>query len=338
METSKIDQFKEKVLAFWNNLVKKSDEEDIAGMGRERIVVFIVSFILALCLWLMVNLSRDYNLNVELPIKLGSVPEDKALVEKLPKTATVSVTGEGWKLINLYNNPPPINVDVSDSEVNLFDQVQQQMNAMPDINVQKVQPLILNLKLEARSSKQVPIRSRVHITFEDQYGMVGRAKFQPDSITVSGATSLIKNITDWPTDSVSYEDISSNLSRVVKLKDPGELIDLSRNEVIYNARIEQFTEGEAKVNIETRNLPSGRSVSYSPALVTVKFNIPIDEYTNLKKTNPFRAFVNYSQIQTDSTGFVAPQIEQIADTSQYHIDIRSFQPRQVAYFIVLGNQ
>jgi len=337
METSMIDQFKEKLLGFWNNLVKKSDEEDIAGMGRERIVVFIVSFILALCLWLMVNLSRDYNLNVELPIKLGSVPENKALVQKLPHTATVSVTGEGWKLINLYNNPPAIHVNVSDSEVNLFDQVQQQMNAMPDINVQKVQPLIVNLKLEDRVSKPVPIRSRVHITFEDQYGMVGQAKFKPDSITVSGASSLIKNVTDWPTDSVNYEDISSNISRVVKLKEPGELIDLSRNEVIYNVRVEQFTEGEAKVNIETRNLPAGQSVSYSPSAITVKFNIPIDEYTNLDKTNPFRAFVNYSQIQTDSTGFVAPQIEQVTDTTKYHIDIRSFQPRQVAYFIVLGD-
>jgi len=336
MET-KLEQFKNKIFGFWNNLVQKSDEEAIAGLGRERLVVFIVSFILALCLWLMVNLSRDYNLNVELPIKLGSVPENKALVTKLPKTATVSVMGEGWKLINLYNNPPRINVDVSDTQVNLFDQVQQQMNAMPDISVQKVQPLILNLKLEDRVSKRVPIRSRVHIAFDDQYGMVGGHNLQPDSITVSGATSLIKNIRDWPTDSVTIEDVSSNISQVVKLKDPGEVIDLSRNEVMFNAKVEQFTEGEIKVNIETQNLPKGRSVSYSPSTVNVKFNIPIDEYTNLKNTNPFKAFVNYSQIQRDSTGFVAPQIQQVADTTEYHINIRSFQPNRVAYFIVLGS-
>lgn len=338
MDTPKIDQLKETFLGFWNNLVQKSDEEAIAGMGRERLVVFIVSFILALCLWLMVNLSRDYNLNVELPIKLGSVPQDKALVSELPKTATVSVMGEGWKLINLYNNPPSINVDVSDTEVNLYDQVQQQMNAMPDINVQKVQPLILNLKLEKSISKRVPIRSRVHLSFDDQYDLVGGYNLQPDSLTITGAASLIKNIYEWPTDSVNFEDVSSNLSRVVKLKNPGELIDLSRNEVIYNAKVEQFTEGDVKVDIETRNLPQTRSVSYSPSSITVKFNIPIDEYTNLKDAKPFKAFVDYSQIQNDSTGFVAPQIQQVADSTQYHIDVRSFQPNRVAYFIVLGNQ
>jgi len=337
METSIIDQLKEKFFALWHNLVKKSDEEAIAGMGRERLVVFIVSFILALCLWLMVNLSRDYNLNVELPIKLGSLPQDKALVSQLPQTATVSVTGEGWKLISLYNNPPSINVDVSDTEVNLYDQVQQQMNAMPDINVQKVQPLIINLKLENRESKRVPIRSRVHVTFDDQYGLVGGHNLQPDSLTVSGAESLIRDIHDWPTDSISFEDVSGNLSRVVKLKNPGELIDLSRNEVIYNAKVEQFTEGEVKVDIETRDLPTGHSVNYSPSSVSVKFNIPIDEYTNLDKTNPFKAFVNYRQIEKDSTGFVAPKIEQVADSTKYHIEIRSYQPRSVAYFNVLGN-
>jgi len=337
MEIPIIDQLKDKFFALWNNLVKKSDEEAIAGMGRERLVVFIVSFILALCLWLMVNLSRDYNLNVELPIKLGSLPQDKALVSQLPKTATVSVSGEGWKLISLYNNPPNINVDVSDTEVNLYDQVQQQMNAMPDINVQKVQPLIINLKLENRVSKRVPIHSRVHITFDDQYGMVGDYNLQPDSITVSGAESLIRDIHDWPTDSVNFEDVSSNISHVVKLKKPGELIDLSRNEIIYNAKVEQFTEGEVKIDIETRGLPPGRSVKYSPSSVNVKFNIPIDEYTNLDKTNPFKAFVTYHQIEKDSTGFVAPKIEQVADSSKYHIQIRSYQPRSVAYFNVLGS-
>ncbi|MGD8428634.1 MAG: CdaR family protein [Balneolaceae bacterium] len=333
MEISKFEQFKENFFAFWDNLLKKSDEEAIAGVGRERIVVFIVSFILALCLWLMVNLSRDYNLNVELPIRLGSVPQDKALVDKLPKMATVSVTGEGWKLINLYNNPPGINVDVRDTEVNLFDQVQQQMNAMPDISVQKVQPLILTLKLEDRLSKRVPVRSRVNLTFKGQYGLVGSENLQPDSITVSGASSLINGINDWPTDSVQFQDVSNNMSRVVKLKAPGELIDLSRNEVIYNAHVEQFTEGEAKVNIETRNLPEGRSVSFSPTAVTVKFDIPISEYTDIKNTHPFRAFVRYTEIEEDSTGFVTPQIEQVAD--DFHIKMRTSQPRRVAYFIVL---
>lgn len=335
METSKFEEIKEKFFKGWSSLVKKSDEDDIAGMGRERIIVFVVSLILALCLWLMVNLSRDFNLNIELPIQLGTVPADKALVEELPETATVSVTGEGWKLINLYNNPPDINIDVSDTEVNLHDQVQQQMNALASIDIQKVQPLILTVQLEDRISKTVPIRSNVEVSFRNQYGFVDSAEISPDSVSMSGAASLLQDIEEWPTDSVHIENVAENLSHPVPLQDSGELIELSRDEVIYNATVAQYTEGEAKVNISTRNFPQGRMVSFSPTSITVKFDIPIYEYAQIENENLFNAYVDYSQIVEDSSGFLTPQIE--VSTDEYHIKIRSFQPRRIAYFMILGN-
>ena len=334
METSKLEKYKEKLISGWENLVQKSDEDDIAEMGRERIVVFIVAFVLALCLWLMVNLSRDYNLNLELPIQLGAVPTEKALVEDLPETATVSVTGEGWKLINLYNNPPGININVSDTEVNLYDQVQQQMNALPNISIQKVQPLIVTVELEDRISKKVPVRSRVNVSFRQQYDFIGEPGIQPDSISINGAASLIQGIAYWPTDSVQFTGVSSDLSRVIPLRDPGELVNLSQTEVTYNASVTQYTEGEQKVGIVTRNLPEGRLISYSPSSITVKYDVPINQYPQLQDENPFEAFVTYSQIQQDSTGFVVPQIQQ--STNDYNIKMRSFQPRQVSYFMVLG--
>lgn len=336
METSRIDELKEKFLSAWQNIVKKSDEDDIAGLGRERIIVFIVALILALGLWLMVNLSLVYNLNVDLPVRVGTVPAEKALAEDLPEEATVSVTGEGWKLINLYNNPPSINIDVSDNEVNLFDQVQQQMNAFSGISIQKVQPLILTVELEDRASKKVPVRSRINVAFREQYDFVGTPVLRPDSVTINGAASLIEDIDEWPTDSVQLTDVSNDLSRVISLKSPGELISLSQNDIEYNADVAQYTEGESEVNIVTRNLPAGRLISYSPSTITVRYDVPINEYTEIKDQNPFAAFVMYQQIEQDSTGFVTPQIEQ--STGDYHVKMRSFQPRNVAYFMVLEEE
>lgn len=332
---SKIDEYKEKFLSFWNNIIKKSDEEGIAEMGRERIIVFIVALILAFCLWLLVNLSRDYNLNINLPISLGAIPEEQALASSLPDNVTVSVSGEGWKLINLYNNPPEINLDVSKPEVNVYDQVQQQMNMMPDISVQKVQPLILTLELEERISKKIPVQSRVEVSFRDQYNFLEPPEFEPDSIRVSGARSLVQNITEWRTDSVQFRNVSDNISRTVALEEAGQLISLERNQVTYRAQIAQFTEGEAKVQVETHGLPSGRGVSFSPSAITVRYNVPIREYNDVQGIPLFEAYVNYAQIERDSTGFVTPQIEQT--TEDYHIKVRSFQPRRVAYFMILGN-
>lgn len=333
METPNIDEIKERLLSGWENVIKKSDEDDIAGMGRERIIVFIVSLIIALSLWVMVNLNVDYNLNLEVPIQLDAVPAEQALVNDLPETATVSVSGEGWKLINLYNNPPSINIDVNESQINLYDQVQQQMNAFA-VNIQKVQPTALSVQLEERISKKVPVRSLVEVSFEDQFGFVGTPELQPDSVTINGAASLLDTLEVWPTDSVHIEDVSTNLSRAISLQTPEELISLSQSQVIYNADVEEFTEGEVRVSIFTRHLPQGRMISYSPLFLKVKYDIPINEYAEVQDINPFQAYVTYRQIVEDSTGYVTPQIEQTTD--EYHIKLRSFQPRRIAYYTVLG--
>lgn len=337
MNSERIEQLKERFLTAWNGFFNKSDEGELSDAGREKIIVFLVAFVLALCLWLMVNLSRDYNLNINLPITLGNVPPDQALAEKLPNFATVSITGEGWKLINIYNNPPQIYVDVTQQEVSLYDQVRQQMNAVPNLNVLKVQPLFLSLELEEKVSKKVSVRSNIEVSFTDQYGFVEEPRLSPDSVTVTGAASLVEDISYWETDSVEVTDVNNQISVSIPLKQPDSLLSLSTDEVNYRADVSQYTEGEARVYIMSRDMPEGRSVSFSPSSITVKYNVPINEYAEVQSLlNPFTAYVSYNHIRRDSTGFVTPQIERTAGNN-YHYEIRSFQPREVAYFMVVGN-
>lgn len=327
---SAVDKIKEKLIAGWETLTEKSDEDRIAGVGRERFIVFFVALILALCLWLMVNLSREFNLTIDLPITLGGMPEDRALVENLPSHAKANVSAEGWKLINLYNNPPAININVTDKEVNLYDQVQQQMNALPEISVQKVQPLILTVELEERISKKVPVKSRVVTQFEDQYDFLEPPVIKPDSITLNGARSLVSNIDMWQTDSVTIYDITSDVSQMVALEEPGDLISLSEYEVRYKGQVAQFTEGEVQIKVNARGMPSGQQVSFSPSMVTVKYDVPLDEYSSVQQQRSFEAYVTYSQVLNNPSGFVSPQISFTEGNN--HIKVSSITPRSVAYF------
>lgn len=335
MDFSKIEEYKEKLLSGWESLLQKSNEDEIAEFGRERVIVFIVALILAMALWMMVNLSRSYTLNIELPIQLGAVPTEMALAQDLPTSATVNVTGEGWKLINLYNNPPTLNIDVDDAEVNLFDQVQQQMNAMPNVSIQNVQPQVLTVQLDNRISKKVPVRSKVNALFADQYDFISPPQVEPDSITINGASAIVENIKEWQTDSVAIKNVRTDISQTIPLEQSGNLISLSQNEVEFIGEVAQYTEAEVEVNVSTQNLPPGRMVSYSPLAVRIKYDVPIDEYAEMKDETPFDVYVSYQQILEDSTGFVTPQIEQREE--KYYVKLRSFQPRRVAYYIVLEN-
>lgn len=335
MDKDKIEQLKERALDIWNSVVKGEDDGSFEENSRGKIVVFGIAFVLSLCLWLMVNLSRDYNLSVNLPIQMGNMPADRALTEALPEFATVSISGEGWKLINIYNNPPPIFVDVTQSEINLYDQVREQMNANPDLNVQKVQPLILSLDMEEKISKKVPVSSNLSVDFENQYNFIGSPVFEPESVVVSGAASILRDIERWETEEQEIDDVEENISATVSLKKPQPLISISPETVTYNARVAQFTEGEARVEIGIQDIPANRSVSFSPSFITVKFDVPVDQYTAVQNiSNPFRAYVTSEQIRQDTTGFIVPNVEKSA-SSDFDLRLRSFQPNRVSYFTIV---
>ena len=68
---------------------------------EEKITVFVVSYVLAMTLWMVVNLNGSYNIDVEVPLEVGSVPEGMALVDAIPETIAAEISGEGWKLISL---------------------------------------------------------------------------------------------------------------------------------------------------------------------------------------------------------------------------------------------
>lgn len=334
MSQSTFEQLKEKFLDRWNRIVRRPDDEGMPEVGREKAVVFIVAFVLALGLWLLVELSSEFPLTLNLPLELGNMPADRALVEELPDMVTVNVTGEGWDLISLYNNPTPIYVDVTDSEINLSDEVRRRITR-PGITVQRVQPLTVTLEMEEKVSRTVPVTPRVELEFRERFGRVSEARVVPDSITITGAASLIDTVASWPTRQTAITDIEGNVNRELELQDPGELIELDRRAVSYQLDVSEFTEAEVRVPITTLNLPSGRSVNFSPPALTVTYDVPIDQYRRVENQVPFNAWVTYEQILSDSTGFVTPELE--ISAQDLDIRLRSHQPSEVAYFIVLDN-
>lgn len=328
------NKFSERLKELWEKISRDAAEQR-SGIDREKVVVFIISIFLAFCLWLIVNLNRDFSLDISLPVEVGNITTDQALAEELPDEVTASVNGTGWNLINLYNDPPHVFIDVTGQEVNLFEQVRRQMSGVSNVTVQKVEPLYLQVNLEPKQAKRVPVVSNVDVSFAPQYGFLGEPVIRPDSITVRGAASRIQPITKWPTDSLSFENVKESFTTEVDLKDSGSLITLSESTVEYQAEVAQFTEGEVTVPVQTRNFPAGDVVSFSPSNVTVKYRIPLQQYAEVQD-QPFVAYVNYAQIQQDTSGFVKPHIEVVQD-QQLNLKIQSVRPNEIAYFTIIDN-
>ena len=136
-------------------------------------------------------------------------------------------------------------------------------------------------------------------------------------------------------DTLSLSNVREDISQIIPITPKDPLIDYDVDQIRFLADVSEFTEGEVSVYIRTRNIPRGNIINYNPSTVTIRFDVPIEQYVEVQNLRPYEVYVPYQEIVEDSTGFVTPDIELV--TTEYQIKLRSFQPKAVAYFSVLDD-
>ena len=314
--------------------IQSPDEGDESSFeNREKIIAFTTALIISLSLWFIVNLSRDFNVSVEVPILLSNLPQDVTISSDVPDMATVTLNGEGWNLISIYTNPPRVFINAESEEVNLSEQIRNQIGAFSNLNIIQVRPAQLEIRTERRISKRVPVISRVELNVGGRYGLIHDPVVSPDSITISGAESLLAEIEYWETENVELTNITRSVVNNINLRQPYSGVSIEPSRVTLDVEVAEFTEAELRVPIRTRNLPSGRAVTYNPSSIIVRYDVPINQFSEVHGLRLFNAYVDYTLITDDDSGRVAPEVELVE--SDYNIRLRSFQPPRVSYFRII---
>jgi YbbR domain-containing protein len=334
MPENRIQNIKDRILSYVKKGIKPGEEDEGKLFTKESVLVFIFAYVIAISLWFAVNLNGIFNITVNMPLEIANIPADLALTDNLPEYVEVSLSGTALPLINLYNKPPSIPIDVNDTEVNLFNQVRQQMNSFQEVEVSKVEPILISVNLEEKITKKVPLKLNWDFDFEARYGLISNPVISPDSILVTGAISQMNSITEWVIqDTLKLTAVKDDIASSVSIPNTNPLLEISTDELVLTADVSEFTEDEVSVYIRTRNLPRGQNITYNPSSITIKYDVPLEQFSEISTQAPYVVYVPYSKIQEDVTGFVTPDIELVA--TKYALKIRSFQPKAVAYFSVV---
>ena len=320
----------------WPRMIaaRKEDAQSSFSTG-EKVLVIIIAYIIAVASWIMVNLDNDFNLNLQLELTTGEIADNLALASPIPSSVDVNINGQGWMLLNLYNSPPTIPVTLDNQNIDLQSQVQSIISSYPNINITRVQPANLDVQIETKISKKVPIELRTDVEFSRQFNFIGAPIIRPDSVVVTGAQSRIDAIERWPTQVYTQENIRESISTNLQLEPPPSVLELSLNTTRLSARVSEYTEGELRLQLRVRGLPPGREVVFNPGTITVRYDVPIEEYQGTQDVPPFAAFVDYADLINDTTGLVTPTVEYIVTAP--NILLKSTQPRTISYYIVVTN-
>ena len=279
------------------------------GVGQapqRRGLVFTFCLLSAAGLWFLFSVQETYTQFFDFPVTLENVPPEMALTGLPPSTVRVQVEGRGAQLIRLYYNPPTIELDAGSGPIDLASAVAEVTGS---VRMESVTPGQLDLVTEPRIARKIPIRSQVDLVEETGYHTVGVFQIDPDSITVTGAQSIIDNLHYWPTEITLLNRVRSLVRIPLALSDTlAGLVEKDAAETIYQVDVQQFTDRTREIEVRVIDAPPGQLITIVPATTLVTFQVPLLQFDRASTAPDFYAYVSYAEIEADTTGKVYPRV------------------------------
>ncbi|MFT6486337.1 MAG: YbbR domain-containing protein [Neolewinella sp.] len=298
--------------------------------------------VLAICLgaafvfWLILNLSRNYTINRQVPIGY-LVDSERVLVGRMPELLDATITGSGWNLLweTLRKNQLTLEVNVQNKENKrmtgtLLERELSRMLSSNEVTIALPGFESVPIFTAPKEGKRVPVVSKVAINFSEGHLALNPPDILPDSITISGATDALEKISEWPTESLVLSDLNKTEKRAVNLKVPPEGVTLSRVKVNFTLAVEAFIQQTITVPVSLENGPLGKSYEYTPKTVDLLVSIPQSAYGSVRGQD-FKLVADLTGLTAGESGNSVPITVQRKPEVVKGV---RFMPRVVEYYLV----
>ncbi len=292
-----------------------------------------VCVLAALLIWLSLSLDETYTIDLNLDTRVVNLHLDSVLVRFPSESIKATVTGTGMALFGLRYDRPLVDLEASrgtSATPVIFDIPQ-------DVTVIQLIPDRVELHKDVRISKRVQIRLMATIEPRPRHDFFSEFIQVPDSVTISGAKSIVDEISSWPTAATSHTDVHDTLDVVVPLADTlSGLVTLDQSEIRVLSKAYQYTEAARVLTVQVTDLPTTQPpVELDPGSVEVTYRVALEHYDEVLAAGDFYATVPYAVIRNDTTGRVVPRIHLPMELLARQTDVF---PRMLAYFIYLGTE
>lgn len=268
-------------------MLHKLRKEIITSIRNRKINVFFLFLLLAFIILIFTKLSNDYTNTLTFDINKTNVPEENVVLHDSNAKLSVTLKTHGFKWLSYYVSPPKIAIDFSKdvtktkstfiwNKAKAYMYSDQQFGE--NVELINISPDTLVFKYDVNLVKKIPIVLDTDVSFASGYDLTGNYELKPDSIVVVGPDIIASKVKNIKTETLTLNDVKSNISRNLKLKLPNNTKDLnfSMSEVEVSATVEKYTEGTLIIPVSVINVPKNMTLNYFPKEVAVVY------YTNLK--------------------------------------------------------
>lgn len=185
---------------------------------RGDLALKIASIVLALFLWMYLR-TESHTIQVfEVPLELTDLPQDLALVGEIPDSVTVRVraSNTAYQSLSASRFRARLRLSGATTGVHSFLLTSDIVKAPLGVEVLDLEPESLDLHIERRTMREVPVVARIEGLPADGYENRGHT-LTPRVATVEGPESLVRRVREVLAESVDIEGRSESLETVVSL-------------------------------------------------------------------------------------------------------------------------
>ncbi len=266
----------------------------------------IVAFILAIFIWFFVVTENEYETVVDVPILPVNISPSKVVLNELPSTAKVKIRGTGKDLIALgVGRSGRIELDLSDADKSktflLKPQAVSLSRASDAVHSTEIlMPDSVTVLLDSFYGKKVPIRPNVKVLAAPGFTAVGDLVLKPDSVLISGPRSLVTPVTEIPTVTAQFTDLTFDLKDVLTLKKPNtvnEKVDIAVTQTEVSVDIQQLIElSISGIPVQVKNVPRNLTVHVIPSTMSLILEGGGDLLAALDR-HDISAYIDYDRVK-----------------------------------------
>ncbi len=184
----------------------------------------IVALVVALVVWFGVQTDRQTEVRYPVLLEVRAGADDETVLGPLPKTVDVVFSGTGRELLRLSDGhyrvrkrvepgppgPRRVTLDVRDVTGSGSSQVRPV----------SVEPAVLTVSIDRVVSKRVPLRAQGQVEPAAGYTLAGPVKFDPASVTLIGARTILAEIDTLAVDLSGFRGSREPIRKAVSLSLP----------------------------------------------------------------------------------------------------------------------
>lgn len=280
-------------MAARNNSIKRKK-----FLSRKNLIVFFVCLSISTLFWFLLAFNGYYSTSITVPVEYINLPEKRMMVEKLPATVDISISGSGYQLLSYMLRPGNAKVLLDGRNIGVKPSLKDR-NAFittyhgidffnrehGDVKALNIQPDTIFFSFFNRGVQKVPVKLDASLSFRKQYYLTDSIRITPDSIIISGPAERLDSIFRIPTEKLKLDDIAESGIFTLKILQPDSLLSYEPLEVTVNLNVDKYTEVVYKVPVRMEHLISADSLDIYPAEVELSCMVALSNFNKLSASS-----------------------------------------------------